>query len=117
MVGTIASPSNPSVRLTALLLPTITNMPTSGKAKPNGISTSLNTGIVSPVPSGPRVSHVIADGAGKAHAELPQHLRARRHALGVPPRQFEEVVGKADPAIAERQQQHRPHVAVAQVGP
>ena len=32
MVGTIASPSSPSVRFTALDAPIITTMPTSGKA-------------------------------------------------------------------------------------
>ena len=49
MVGTMASPSSPSVRFTAFDAPIITSMPNTGKKQPSGISTSLNTGTVSAV--------------------------------------------------------------------
>ncbi len=59
MVGTMASPSSPSVRFTAFEAPSITSMPKNGNAKPNGISTSLNTGTVRDVAKAPRVSITI----------------------------------------------------------
>ena len=59
MVGTIASPSSPSVRFTAFELPIITSAANTGKNRPSGISTSLNTGMASSLASGSRVSEVI----------------------------------------------------------
>ena len=59
MVGTIASPSSPSVRFTAFELPIITSAANTGNAWPSGISTSLNTGMASSLASGSRVSVVI----------------------------------------------------------
>ena len=59
MVGTIASPSSPSVRFTALEAPIITNIATSGNSRPNEIIRFLNTGTASSVPSGCGISRVI----------------------------------------------------------
>jgi hypothetical protein len=85
IVGTMASPSSPSVRFTALLEPIITNAPNSGKANPSGISTSLNTGTVSPDPNGSRVSQTIqADTATPSTActiSLPRPDSPRNEAL------------------------------------
>ena len=76
IVGTIASPSNPSVRFTAFELPSITSIANTGKNQPSGISTSLNTGTVNPVDNGSRVSRVIHTAAPKPnttwHTSLPR---------------------------------------------
>ena len=47
MIGTIASPSRPSVRFTALPAPTMTNAPTGMKNQPRLTSQSLKNGNVS----------------------------------------------------------------------
>ena len=47
ITGTMARPSRPSVRLTALPAPTITKMPTRMKKKPSGMTTVLKKGTVS----------------------------------------------------------------------
>jgi hypothetical protein len=52
ITGTMARPSSPSVRLTALDAPTITSMPNGRKNQPSGISTSLKNGTARPVDSG-----------------------------------------------------------------
>jgi len=57
------------------------------------------------------------DRAGQAHHQLRDQLATRRNALGVAPRELEVVVDEPHRAIAERQQQHGPDEAVAQIRP
>ena len=52
ITGTIARPSRPSVRLTALEEPIITSAPNSGNASPSGMIRSLNTGTATLVAMG-----------------------------------------------------------------
>ena len=59
MEGTIARPSRPSVRFTALDEPIITSAPSTGRSGPSGISTSLNTGTASPPESAGGIREVI----------------------------------------------------------
>ena len=47
ITGTMASPSSPSVRLTAFEAPTITNIANGMKNQPRSISTSLKNGTAS----------------------------------------------------------------------
>ena len=55
----MASPSSPSVRLTALDVPISTSTAQGRKNQPSGTSTSLKNGTVSPIASGPAVAWVI----------------------------------------------------------
>ena len=51
-VGSIASPSSPSVRFTALLEPTITRNAKGTNQMPSGMATSLKNGTISSVSCG-----------------------------------------------------------------
>ena len=51
-VGTIAKPSSPSVKLTALLVPTITKYVSGKNSKPSGNATSLKNGTIRVVSAG-----------------------------------------------------------------
>ncbi len=60
IAGTIASPSNPSVRLTAFDAPVMTMIANGTKPQPRLISTFLKNGTASEVPSVPRVRNTMA---------------------------------------------------------
>ena len=54
MTGTVASPSSPSVRFTALPAPTMMKAPNTTKNQPSGSTSSLKNGKVSEVANAPR---------------------------------------------------------------
>ena len=60
MTGTMARPSRPSVRFTALPAPTMMNAPNSTKSQPKFSATSLKNEITSEVENGSRPSLVSA---------------------------------------------------------
>ncbi len=60
ITGTMARPSRPSVRFTALPAPTMTNAPNSTKNMPRFSTTSLKKGITSEVENGTFPSRVSA---------------------------------------------------------
>ena len=76
IAGTIASPSSPSVRLTAFEAPVTTKMPRGRKAQPSGISTPLKKGTAKPVASGIRVMIITPSTAAPAMMTSPnsRHL-------------------------------------------
>ena len=74
MVGTIARPSRPSVRLTAFEAPIMTSMANGKNSSPSGTRRSLKNGSASPVASGSWVSAAIQPAAISATSAWPSSL-------------------------------------------
>ena len=55
--------------------------------------------------------------AAEPQRQLRDQLAPGRDALGIAPRQLQEIIHEADRAIAQRQQQHGPHITVREVRP
>ena len=117
ITGTMASPSRPSVRLTALEEPIITSAPNSGNAKPRGMIRSLNTGTATPVAWRRGAELDQHDGGDQADAALAQQLQPAGQAAARALGELEIVVGEADQPVAQGDDQHDPDIAVAQVRP
>ena len=117
MIGTIASPSRPSVRLTALPAPTITTPANGMKNQPRLSRKSLMNGKVSDDENGAWPARMMTQAAmpaitnSIASRALPEKPEMRL--LG----DLEIVVVEADRAEAERHQQHHPDIDAAEVGP
>ena len=63
MTGTMARPSSPSVRLTALLAPTMTKTAIGTKNQPSAISRSFMNGTARPVVPGSRANAMMTSAA------------------------------------------------------
>ena len=83
ITGTMARPSRPSVRLTALPAPAMTKMPTSTKNGPSSITTFLKNGTVSTseISGGP--SHITKKVAMRRDQKLEQQTQPAREARDV----------------------------------
>src|ERR1700690_4023874 len=101
ITGTIASPSSPSVRLTALPKATMTNGPNSRNAQPKSNTKPLTKGTASPA----------APLAPPRHSEHPGNAGCRLL------RDFQIVAVEADHGEARGDEQHDPHVRALEIGP
>ena len=117
MTGTIARPSRPSVRFTALPAPTMMTVVTITKNQPKFRRKPLKNGTASEVDSGGRPIQTIARHAAPAMiASINKACSAREagvRLLG----DLQIVVVEADEAEAERHGKHDPDIWIAQVGP
>ena len=117
MIGTMARPSSPSVRLTALPAPTMTKQANGMKNQPRLISKSLKNGKVSDVAKRPlAVAHddECRDAGDQEFDGQPRLAgKAEMRLLG----DLQIVVIEADRAEAQRHQQHHPDIDAGDVGP
>jgi hypothetical protein len=114
ITGPMASPSRPSVRLTALAAPTTTRRAngTYQKAEVGPNVLQERHGERAAVP-GPQVER---RRRGARDRELGGEADAARDALRVLARDLRPVVEEADEAVAERHGERDPHVPVGEVG-
>ena len=117
MTGTMASPSRPSVRFTALPAPTMTNAPKITKNQPKLSTTSLRKGIASEVEDGVAAEpHQRVAGGQRDHRFDQQPQLAGEAAMGLL-RHLQIVVVEADEAEAERHREHDPDIGIERIGP
>ena len=117
MVGTMARPSSPSVRFTAFDAPSITSMPNIGNDEAERDQQLLEHRDGQRRGERPRVSSTSQIAAARPISACATSFDARRDALVAAPRQLQVVVGEAQRAVAQRDEQHRPDIAVAQIDP
>ena len=117
ITGTMASPSRPSVRFTALPAPTMMKAPNSTKNQPRLMINSLNIGNVSEVAKVGRPSWASDKQAPMATiASAIRRARSGAAAVGLP-RDLQIVVVEADQAETERHAEHDPDIGIERIGP
>src|SRR6188474_1784428 len=100
ITGTMAKPSSPSVRFTALPAPTMIKAPKGMKNQPRSISTDLKKGMASSVASGGSpTSAMTAEALGRLLGD------------------FKIIVVEPDGAIDEGEKQDHPNIWIAQIAP
>ncbi len=117
ITGTMASPSSPSVKFTALAAPAMVTMPTTTKKRPMGSSRVSRKGTASmPERCGASIC-MIAQVARAADAEFDRQAgtagKPVRRSLG----DFIVVIQEAEQSKGKRHQQHDPDIAVGEAGP
>ena len=116
ITGTMASPSRPSVRFTALPAPTMMKAPKRMKNQPRLMSVPLKKGMVSEVASGSCSLHD-RGGGGQRGDGFDQDLDASARTFRRLPGDFQVVVVEADGAIDQCEQQHHPDEHIFQIAP
>jgi hypothetical protein len=121
ITGTIARPSRPSVRFTALPAPTMTKAPKNMKNQPRLMTQVLGEregqrGASGAVGAGKRGAHHEI-GRDRRDEELDAEARLAGKALVGLLRDLEVVVIETDRAEAERDEQHDPDIDAGEVGP
>ena len=112
IAGPIASPSSPSVRLTAFDAPVITSTPNGTKNQPRFSSTSFRNGTASVLASDCARDKGQRDAGDGREQDLQQQLDAARHAVMRAPGQFPEIVEKPDQPEPDRDAEHDPDIRV-----
>ena len=105
------------MRLTALPAPTITKVPSSTKAQPRLITSSLKNGNTSEVAIGPLARCDSAVHGDDRDHRLGQQARAAGKAGMALLGDLQIVVIKADQAEAQRHPEHDPHIRAGRVRP
>ena len=117
ITGTMASPSRPSVRFTALPAPTMMKAPKMMKNQPRSMTSSLKNGNVSEVANGGRPSCDSAKQAAARDDGLDGKPRAAGKSVMGLPRHLQVVVVEADQPEAERHAEHDPDIGIGRIRP
>jgi len=103
MTGTVANPSSPSVKLTALLAPTMTKI-----AK--GMNSEFGR-----CRRGGHACHGIDGACGDNNLKAQAYFA--RHAVMGAAREFTVIIHEADQTEADRDKQYGPDIKIRQIGP